>query len=114
MNALNTTNKKFAKINFPKGFKTANVKCSSLNKILDQTKYKGRIIDFLNLDVENTEKDVLKSLNFNIYKPKLVCIEIHFNKLRDLKFNKTYQFLLKKGYKTKWRKKYSFIFSSKS
>jgi hypothetical protein len=114
MNALNTTNKKFANINFPNGFKIANVKCSSLNKVLDQTKYKGRIIDFLNLDVESTERDVLKSLNFNIYKPKLVCIEIHFNKLRDLKFNKTYQFLLKKGYKKKWRKKYSFIFSSKS
>ncbi len=114
MNVLNTTNEKFAKINFPNGFKIANVKCSSLNKVLDKTKYKGRIIDFLNLDVESTEKDVLKSLNFNIYKPKLICIEIHFNKLRDLKFNKTYQFLLKKGYKKKWRKKYSFIFSSKS
>ena len=52
MNVLNTTNEKFAKINFPNGFKIANVKCSSLNKVLDQTKYKGRIIDFLNLDVE--------------------------------------------------------------
>ena len=114
MNVLNTTNEKFAKINFPNGYKMVNVKCSSLNKVLDKTKYKGRIIDFLNLDVESTEKDVLNSLNFSIYKPKLICIEIHFNKLKNLKFNKTYQFLLKKGYKLKWRKKYSFIFSSKS
>ena len=82
--------------------------------IWDLSYYAWEIIDFLNLDVESTEKDVLKSLNLNIYKPKLICVEIHFNKLKDLKFNKTYQFLLKKGYKTLWRKKYSFIFSSKS
>ena len=81
---------------------------------LNKTKYKGRIIDFLNLDVESTEKDVLESLNFSIYKPKLICIEIHFNKLKDLKFNKIYKFLLKKNYILMWRKKYSFIFSIKS
>ena len=114
MNVLNTTNEKFAKINFPNGYKIVNVKCSSLNKVLNKTKYKGRIIDFLNLDVESTEKDVLESLNFSIYKPKLICIEIHFNKLKDLKFNKIYKFLLKKGYILMWRKKYSFIFSIKS
>ena len=114
MNVLNTTNEKFAKINFPNGYKIVNVKCSSLNKVLDKTKYKGRIIDFLNLDVESTEKDVLESLNFSIYKPKLICIEIHFNKLKDLKFNNIYKFLLKKGYILMWRKKYSFIFSIKS
>ena len=114
MNVLNTTNAKFAKINFPNGYQMVNVKCSSLTKILEKTKYKERVIDFLNIDVESTEKDVLESLNFSIYKPKLICIEIHYNKLKDLKFNKTYQFLLKKGYKLIWRKKYSFIFSSKS
>ena len=114
MNVLNTTNEKFAKINFPNGYKIVNVKCSSLNKVLNKTKYKGRIIDFLNLDVESTEKDVLESLNFSIYKPKLICIEIHFNKLKDLKFNKIYKFLLKKNYILMWRKKYSFIFSIKS
>ncbi len=110
MNVLNTTNKKFAKITFPHGYKTANVKCSSLTKVLDKTKYKGRVIDFLDVDVETTDKDVLESLNFNIYKPKLICIEIRFNKLKDLKFNTIYQFLLKKGYKLVWRKKISFIF----
>ena len=78
--------------------------------MLDKTKYKGRVIDFLDVDVETTDKDVLESLNFNIYKPKLICIEIRFNKLKDLKFNTIYQFLLKKGYKLVWRKKISFIF----
>ena len=110
MNVLNTTNEKFAKTNFPNGYQIVNVKCSSLTKILEKTKYKRRVIDFLNIDVESTEKDVLESLNFNIYKPKLICIEIHYNKLKDLKFNKTYQFLLKKGYRMIWSKKYSFIF----
>ena len=110
MNILNTTNEKFAKITFPNGYETAKVKCSSLTKVLDKTKYKGRVIDFLDVDVESTDKDVLESLNFNIYKPKLICVEIHFNKLKDVKFNATYQFLLKKGYKLVWRKKISFMF----
>ena len=110
MNALNTTDESFAKRNFPNGYKTLDVECSSLDSVLSKTKYKDKVIDFLNIDVENTEKDVLESLSFEIYRPKLICVEIHSESEENLKSNMTYKFLLEKGYKVAWRKEYSFIF----
>ena len=33
--------------------------------------------DFLNIDTEGNEKDILISLDLNKFKPKLICVEIH-------------------------------------
>ncbi len=111
MNVLNTTDEGFAKKNFPNGYETIDVECSSLDSVLSKTKYKDKAIDFLNIDVENTEKDVLESLSFETYSPKLICVEIHCESEENLKNNVTYKFLLGKGYKVIWQKEYSFIFS---
>ena len=112
MNVLNTTDENFAKKNFPNGYESKEIECISLNNILERTKYKNKIIDFLNVDVENTEKDVLESLNFEVYKPKLICVEIHYETENDFKNNLKYNYLLEKGYQVVWKKEYSFIFSS--
>ena len=37
-----------------------------------------RIIDFLSVDVEGSELDVLKSNNWNKYRPNILCIELSF------------------------------------
>ena len=111
MNVLNTTDESFAKKNFPNGYETTDVECSTLDSVLSKTKYKGKVIDFLNIDVENTEKDVLESLSFEIYRPKLICVEIHSESEENLRNNITYQFLLEKKYEIAWQKEYSFIFS---
>ena len=111
MNVLNTTDESFAKRNFPNGYETIDVECSSLDNVLNKTKYKDKAIDFLNIDVENTEKDVLESLSFETYRPKLICVEIHSESEENLKSNMTYKFLIEKGYKVVWKKEYSFIFS---
>ena len=112
MNVLNTTDESFAKRNFPNGYESIEIDCLTLDSILGKTKFKNNKIDFLNIDVENTEKDVLESLNFEIYKPKLICVEIHFENEDDISNNITYKYLLGKGYKIVWRNEYSFIFSS--
>ena len=111
MNVLNTTDESFAKRNFPNGYETIDVECSSLDNVLNKTKYKDKTIDFLNIDVENTEKDVLESLSFETYRPKLICIEIHSESEENLKSNMTYKFLIQKDYQVVWKKEYSFIFS---
>ena len=73
-------------------------------------------IDFLNIDVEGKELEVLKSLNVSKYNPVLICIEIHNKEkmydenLSYLKNNDVYNFLLKHNYKIVWNNKYSFIF----
>ena len=111
MNVLNTTDESFAKKNFPNGYESKEIDCLSLNNILAKTNFKNKIIDFLNVDVENTEIDVLESLDFNIYKPRLICVEIHIENPNSLKSNSTYKFLDEKGYKIVWKKEYSYIFT---
>ena len=111
INVLNTTDESFAKRNFPNGYESKEIDCLSLNNILAKTNFKNKIIDFLNVDVENTEIDVLESLDFNIYKPRLICVEIHIENPNSLQSNLTYKFLEEKGYKIVWKKEYSYIFS---
>ena len=43
--------------------------------------------DFLNIDIEGKDFEVLKSINLNFYKPKLICIEV-LNKSKLIKLKK--------------------------
>ena len=116
INMLNTISEKFAKIHFLKGFKEKIVNTDTLNSIIEKTPFKGREIDFLNIDVEGNELNVLQSLSFNLYNPKLICVEIHnpdnmydYDELA-IKNNPISVFLDKTGYKKIWNKEFSFIF----
>ena len=117
INMLNTSSKKLAQIHFRNGFKSKFINSNSLNSIIKDSKFKKKKIDFLNVDVEGSELNVLKSLNFSKYKPRLICIEIHnheemYNENLDyLKRNKVYKFLTNKGYKIYWNNGFSFIFN---
>ena len=99
MNVLNTTDEHFAKRNFPNGYKSREIECLSLNSILEKIQVQNLAIDFLNVDVENTEKDVLESFNFDIYKPRLICVEIHSENEESFKNNPTFKFLKIKAIK---------------
>jgi hypothetical protein len=117
INMLNTIDRKFAKVNFKKGFSTKSINSDTLNSILKGSKYKDRAIDFLNLDIEGNELNALKSIDFKKYKPKLICIEIHNLKstkdnVNYYKKNSIYKLLKKKGYKLLWNNGFSFIFKT--
>ena len=117
INTMSTTSKFAAKTSYLKGYDVRKTKCHKLNNIISRSKFKNKKINFLNIDTEKTELDVLKSLNFKKYKPELICVEIHHkgsspkNK-RQLKSHPVYLFLRRKKYKIIWRKEYSIIFSS--
>ena len=119
INMLNTLDEKIAKIHFRNGFKKRNVQVNTLNFFISRYFKKLKKIDFLNIDVEGVELNVLKSLNFKQYKPQLICVEIHNSKnMYDtnydyLKSNDIYKYLINKKYKIIWKKKYSFIFEKK-
>tara|TARA_A100001011_G_scaffold399382_1_gene507739 strand:- start:1300 stop:1908 length:609 start_codon:yes stop_codon:yes gene_type:complete len=117
INMLNTINKNFAKNNFLKGYKTAFIESKTLNSILENSIFSKKKIDFLNIDIEGNEINALKSLNFYKYSPKLICIEIHKttgrNNKNQLKNNRLYKFLIKRGYKHIWNKEFSYIFKKK-
>ena len=120
INMLNTLDEKIAKIHFRNGFKKKNVQVNTLNFFISRYFKKLKKIDFLNIDVEGVELNVLKSLNFKQYKPQLICVEIHNSKnMYDtnydyLKSNDIYKYLINKKYKIIWKKKYSFIFEKKN
>ena len=111
INAQSTTIMDSAQTAFiKKDFDIRKAKCRKLNDIISKTKFKNRKIDFLNIDTEKSEVDVLKSLNLNKYKPKLICVEIHLENKNQLKLHSTYRFLKRKKYKLIWQEKFSFIF----
>ena len=50
--------------------KEKKIKSYKLNSILNDSKFKNKRIDFLNIDIEGADFDALKSLDFNIYSPR--------------------------------------------
>ena len=106
---LNTTDKKIAHEHFNGNFNERLVKCQSIHNILINSKYKDAKIDFLNIDVEGAEMKVLRTLNFEIYDPKLICIEILGYRDLDsmereirIKDDEIYRYLIEKNYKKVW------------
>jgi len=113
---LNTLNFKLAGKHFSNNFKKKKIKSDTLNSIIDKTKFKGKKIDFLNIDAEGNDFQVLKGLNFERYKPKLICVEmvdIFKPSKKVIKKHKIYKFLIKKKYKLVWSAHFSHIFKKK-
>ena len=46
-----------------------------MNKVLKNSNYSNKKIDFLCIDVEGHELEVMKGLDLNIYRPKVIIIE---------------------------------------
>ena len=110
---LNTLNLSHAKKIFSNKFKQKRIKTKTLTTILDKTKFKGKRIDFLNIDTEGNDLEVLQSLDFKKYIPKLICVELidHFNPdQKKIKKHKIYKFLINKKYKLVWSGHFSHIF----
>ena len=79
------------------------IKVDTLNNVLDNHLPKGMEIDFLTIDVEGQEFNILQSLNYDKYAPKLILVEDlgYYDKNKDfMAFRDTalYKFLNKKGY----------------
>ena len=56
--------------------KTEKIVSKKLTEIIDNSKYNGKKIDFLDIDVEGADLDVLESLDFDRYSPELICVEV--------------------------------------
>ena len=70
------------------GFNRIRVKAATLNSILKEHLPSGTGIDFISLDVEGTETDVLRGLNIESYRPRVFVIEA--NSGRELENLKDY------------------------
>lgn len=73
------------------------VEVKPLNKILD-TYLINNEIDFLNVDVEGLDLDVLKSNDWSKYRPKFVLVEILSSNLHDIDKDPIFQLMREKKY----------------
>jgi FkbM family methyltransferase len=75
--------------------KVEKIKLIGINQILEKHFSKG--LDLLSIDVEGLDLAILKSMDFNKYKPKVICVE---TKVVDIKNSPEISvFLIGKGYK---------------
>ena len=55
-------------------------------------------IGLIKIDVEGHEIEVIKGLDFKIYKPKLITVEIHAKKTNEVLKSNVYKYLTKNNY----------------
>ena len=107
LSQLSTIKEKHAKIAFQGTIHNKKILSRRLNSILEESKYRGKRINFLNIDVEGSDFEVLQSLDFNKYSPELICIEVIE---KELEKSDVFNFLYNKKYKKTWSGVFSHIF----
>ena len=93
---LSTLSKTQSKNVFHEKVKCKLIRCDTLTNILDKSIYKEKKIDFLTIDTEGNDLNVLKSLNFKIYDPSLICVEdtnLYYKNIDNIKNTKVFKFL---------------------
>lgn len=80
--------------------KSVKVQMKTLGKILSEHAI-NQTIDFMNVDVEGFDLQVLKSNDWAKFRPKVIAVEIWHKDIDfdNVKKNDIYQFLRKNGYK---------------
>ena len=80
------------------GYVEKKTRCARLTTLLDESPYKDRQIDFLSVDAEGHDIEVLLSLDFDRYDPRLIAVESQFALFDEVCQTAAYQFLLSKEY----------------
>lgn len=83
------------KINYQKVIKIPLI---TINSIIE--KYFDKAPDFISIDVEGLDLEILKSLDYNLYSPKIICVEtlLYDDQQKESKNTAIIDFLKSKGY----------------
>jgi hypothetical protein len=90
------------------------IQTTTLNIVLDNSPFKGKKIDLLNIDTEGSDLKIIKSLNFDTYNPLIIIIETHLKKIDEIIKSEIYLFLISHKYILKSWNVYSLIFIKES
>lgn len=77
---------------------TKDIETSTLEEVLDENLPSNQVIDFLSIDVEGLDFDVIKSMNIKKYRPRVILVEILGSSLSDLQQDPIYKFLIDEDY----------------
>ena len=83
------------------------INSDTLNNIIENRKFKNSKIDFVSIDVEGNEMNVLNGFNLKKYKPKLILLEFilpnkkefYEKDINEITNSEVYNFLIKNEYK---------------
>ena len=83
------------------------INSDTLNNIIENSKFKNSKIDFVSIDVEGNEINVLNGFNLKKYKPKLILLEFilpnkkefYEKDINEITNSDVYKFLIKNEYK---------------
>ncbi len=83
------------------------IKTDTLDNIIKKSKKKIKEIDFLTIDVEGNELEVLKGFNIKKYKPKVISIELinrninsfYEQDIKVIQKSKIYKYMINRNYK---------------
>ena len=78
--------------------RTVTIPSFPLSKTLDKFLPSGQKIDFLSVDVEGLDLQVLASNDWNKYRPKVVLAEVIGANLNTIKQDPVYEYLTNQGY----------------
>lgn len=84
--AVQTIDPKNAKKNYKYNEKSKKIKTTTLNSIIERSKYKDMQIDFITIDIEGHEYNALKKFDFKKYNPSIVVIEYNDPSLKKIEF----------------------------
>lgn len=114
--ALNSFSRKVSEDRIRKGWKLREkkvIKTFPINEILEKNLPEGQHIDFLNIDVEGLDFEILKSLDWKKYRPDFLLIEdleIVDKGTIGYEKSKMYKFLQEKNYTIMARTRRTLIF----
>ena len=93
--AINTLSKKLAEKRSTKPREIIKKKTISLNKIIENSRYKNKKINVMSIDIENHEYEVLKNFSFNKYKVDVIVTELHDLTQKNLEiYNQSIDFVI--------------------
>jgi FkbM family methyltransferase len=79
-------------------YTTRMVKTQTLTTILAEHGHANQKIDLLSIDVEGHDLAVLRSLDFSVYQPTIICVELHERDIKKVIESPLFTFLTAQRY----------------
>jgi len=76
-----------------------DVETTTLDDVLEHSRYSNQEIDLLSIDAEGHDYHVLRSIDLERYKPKIIIVESVSFSIRDIIDSEIYKHLEKSGYR---------------
>lgn len=96
--ALNSFSEEVKNRLLPRLKDTMLIETLPLSDILKKNLEPGQMIDFMNVDAEGMDMEILQSNDWEKYRPRSIMVEVQFSIIEDLIESEMHLFLTEKGY----------------